>query len=74
MTEKSSASKKATAKPPAAKPATKPRARRTTASPPPEPARADIERRAHEISQSGHGGTPEENWLQAERELRGEQG
>jgi hypothetical protein len=28
--------------------------------------------RAYEISQSEDAGTPEENWLRAERELRGE--
>jgi hypothetical protein len=28
--------------------------------------------RAYEISQSEHAGTPEENWLRAEQELRGE--
>jgi hypothetical protein len=67
MTEKSSTAKKA----PAEKASAKPRARRAPASPAPEPTRADIERRAHEISQSEHAGTPEENWLRAERELRG---
>lgn len=30
-----------------------------------------IARRAHEIHESGEGGTPEENWLRAEEELRG---
>jgi hypothetical protein len=29
-----------------------------------------IARRAFEISQSGTGGSPEENWFRAERELR----
>ena len=29
-----------------------------------------IERRAHEISQGEEGGTPEENWERAEREVR----
>jgi len=29
-----------------------------------------IARRAYEISQSGTGGTPEDNWFRAERELR----
>jgi hypothetical protein len=28
--------------------------------------------RAYEISQSEHAGTPDENWLRAEQELRGE--
>jgi hypothetical protein len=32
----------------------------------------DIARRAYEISQSDDNGTEEENWLRAERELRGE--
>jgi hypothetical protein len=31
-----------------------------------------IRQRAYEISQGPDGGTPEENWAQAERELRGE--
>lgn len=31
-----------------------------------------IRRRAYEISQSAEGGTPEENWERAERELRDE--
>jgi hypothetical protein len=30
-----------------------------------------IRRRAYEISQSEHGGTAEENWERAEREVRG---
>ncbi|MGH7179253.1 MAG: DUF2934 domain-containing protein [Tepidisphaeraceae bacterium] len=30
-----------------------------------------IARRAYEIYLSGKGGTPDENWLRAERELRG---
>jgi hypothetical protein len=30
-----------------------------------------ISRRAHEISQSDESGSDEENWLRAERELRG---
>ncbi len=30
-----------------------------------------IAARAYEISQSGKGGSPEDNWLRAERELRG---
>jgi hypothetical protein len=30
-----------------------------------------IAKRAYEISQSGNGGSPEDNWLRAERELRG---
>lgn len=29
-----------------------------------------IARRAYEISKSGTGGTPEDNWFRAERELR----
>jgi hypothetical protein len=32
--------------------------------------RALIERRAYEISQGEEGGTPEENWERAEREVR----
>ena len=31
-----------------------------------------IRQRAYEISQGPDGGTPEENWARAERELRGE--
>jgi hypothetical protein len=31
----------------------------------------DIARRAYEISLGENAGTPEENWLEAERELRG---
>jgi hypothetical protein len=30
----------------------------------------DIARRAYELSESEEGGTPEENWLRAESELR----
>jgi hypothetical protein len=42
----------------------------------PAPAKREITpdqvaRRAYEISQSGTGGTPDENWFRAERELRG---
>jgi hypothetical protein len=33
-----------------------------------------IRQRAYEISQEPDGGTEEENWLRAERELRGETG
>jgi Protein of unknown function (DUF2934) len=33
-----------------------------------------IAKRAYEISQSGDGGSDDENWLQAERELRGAEG
>jgi hypothetical protein len=44
--------------------------------PPPSEAQAevlakdDIARRAYELSESEEGGTPEENWLRAEAELR----
>ena len=31
-----------------------------------------IAHRAHEIARSGHGGSDLDNWLRAERELRGE--
>jgi hypothetical protein len=37
-----------------------------------EPTHDQIARRAYEISQSGDGGTDEENWTRAERELRRE--
>jgi hypothetical protein len=33
-----------------------------------------IAKRAYELSQSEEGGTPEENWAQAERELRAQIG
>jgi hypothetical protein len=33
-------------------------------------AKDDIARRAYELSESEEGGTPEENWLRAEAELR----
>jgi hypothetical protein len=36
-----------------------------------EPTRAQIERRAYEISQREDAGTPEQNWHRAEDELRG---
>ena len=39
-----------------------------------EPAQADIAKRAYEIWQSGKGGSQMENWLRAERELRGGSG
>ena len=32
---------------------------------------AQIAKRAFEISQSGHGGSEHDNWVRAERELRG---
>jgi hypothetical protein len=32
---------------------------------------AEIRHRAHELSRSEDSGTPEENWLRAEREIRG---
>jgi len=38
----------------------------------PETRQDAIQRRAYEISQSEHAGTPEENWHRAERELAGE--
>ena len=37
----------------------------------PAPSHDAIARRAHEISQTDQAGTDEENWQQAERELRG---
>jgi hypothetical protein len=36
-----------------------------------EPTQAEIAKRAYEIWQSGKGGSQMENWLRAERELRG---
>lgn len=36
-----------------------------------EPIVEQIRRRAHEISEGPDAGTPEENWLRAERELSG---
>ena len=38
------------------------------------PAVAEIAKRAYEIWQSGKGGSQTENWLRAERELRGATG
>lgn len=35
--------------------------------------REAIARRAHQLSESEESSTPEENWLRAERELRGEE-
>jgi hypothetical protein len=49
---------------------------RTGAEQPEEPDEVTdemIARRAHEISQSEEGRSDEENWLRAERELRGTQ-
>jgi hypothetical protein len=45
---------------------------RKRASPPPQPTREDIERRAYEIylERSGTEGCEMEDWLQAERELQ----
>jgi len=37
-----------------------------------EPTHDEIARRAYEISQSSDGGSDEENWHRAERELRGQ--
>ena len=39
-----------------------------------EPTQAEIAKRAYEIWQSGKGGSQTENWLRAERELRGATG
>ena len=36
-----------------------------------QPTQQEIARRAYEIYKSGKGGTPEDNWFRAERELRG---
>ena len=36
-----------------------------------QPTHQEIAKRAFEIYKSGKGGTPEENWYRAERELRG---
>ena len=36
-----------------------------------DPTQQAIEQRAYEISQGPYAGTAEENWLRAERELRG---
>lgn len=36
-----------------------------------QPTRDEIARRAYEISQSGKGGSEFDNWIRAERELRG---
>ena len=38
------------------------------------PSHEEIARRAYEISQRGEGGSDEDNWHRAERELREEQG
>jgi len=55
----------------AATPKTAARARKRKDEPR-EPTHEEIARRAYEISQTGNGGSDEENWHRAERELRGE--
>ena len=67
---------KSASKPPVAAPAVKTTAVRNSPLPKPEPAkrlvtREAIAKRAYEISRSGTGGTEEQNWLRAERELQG---
>ena len=71
-------SKAAAAKPAPAAPATSTPVRNSAIPPRPAtpgqrkaPTHEQIARRAYEISQSGRGGTQDENWFRAERELRG---
>jgi len=53
------------------KPAARPRKKKDE---PKEPTHDEIAQRAYEISQSGRGGTDEENWHRAEQELREPEG
>jgi len=72
-------SKPAAAKPAAAAPMASTPIRNSAVPPRPAapvsrkgaPSHEQIARRAYEISQSGKGGSQDENWYRAERELRG---
>jgi hypothetical protein len=44
---------------------------KSTNAPRREPTHDEIARRAYEIYASGHGGSEHDNWIRAERELRG---
>jgi len=77
---KSTTSKSPVSKTPAAAPVSSTPVRNSAVPPRmtvPAPARKtlpthdQIARRAYEISQSGYGGSQDDNWFRAERELRG---